>query len=191
MSIPATIDHLLTVEDYLALGVPPSGYTELQVGRLLMSPSPVPDHQHAGRMLANQLDGQVPEQFEVITDVDVDLELAPPDEPGTVRRPDLIIVNRTARQRIRGHGGITRAAEVAVIVEILPPGSERTVRKTKHSEYANAGVPHYWIISLDEPVSVAAYHLTDELGYIDGNDVTGVFDTAEPFPLRVDLERLI
>lgn len=36
--------HLLTVAEYAALGETEPGYTELQEGRLLMSPSPRPVH---------------------------------------------------------------------------------------------------------------------------------------------------
>jgi hypothetical protein len=39
--------HLLTVAEYLEIGEIEPGYSELVEGRLLMSPTPVPDHNYA------------------------------------------------------------------------------------------------------------------------------------------------
>jgi hypothetical protein len=61
----------------------------------------------------------------------------------------------------------------------------------KHGEYADAGIPHYWIVDLDEPVSLLACHLAGEFGYVDGGAVTGVFRAAEPFPVEIDLDALL
>ena len=71
-----------------------------------------------------------------------------------------------------------------------PPGSKRTDHVAKRADYADAGIPHYWIVDLDDPISLVACHLDGELGYIDGGAVTGVFDTTEPFPVRLDLGAL-
>ena len=75
--------HLLTVAEYLEIGEIELGYAELVEGRLLMSPSPVPDHSHAALELAVQLRAQLTPDREVLLDIDVDLELAPPSAPGT------------------------------------------------------------------------------------------------------------
>lgn len=74
--------RLLTIAEYQQLGEIEFGYTELQEGHILLSPSPVPDHNTAMFELGFQLRGQVPAQFEVIPDMDVDLELDGPDQPG-------------------------------------------------------------------------------------------------------------
>ena len=74
-----------------------------------------------------------------------------------------------------------RAAEVLVVVEIVSPGSRRTDHVAKRSEYADAGIPHYWIVDLDEPVSLLDCHLAEGFGYQDGGSIAGVFTTTEPF----------
>ncbi len=135
--------HLLTVSEYLEIGEVEPGYSELVEGRLLMSPSPVPDHNRAAFRIGVALERQLPLEIEAIPDMDVDLQLAPPDAPGTVRRPDLIVVPRDARLRVRREGGVIRASEVLVIVEVLSPGSKRTDNVLKRSEYADAGILHY------------------------------------------------
>ncbi len=182
--------HLLTVTEYLDIGEIEPGYSELVEGRLLMSPSPRADHGHATVELCFRFRQQLPEALEVLPYLDVDLQLAPSDSPGTVRRPDLIVARREARQRVRREGGTIRASEVLLAVEIVSPGSRRMDHMMKRAEYADAGIPHYWIVDLDEPVSLLACHLAGEFGYADGGAVTGTFRTGEPFPAEIDLDAL-
>lgn len=189
-ALPQPPMHLLTVAEYAELGETESGYTELVEGRLLVSPSPVPDHNVACFELAVQLRTQVPEHLEVIQDVDIDLELVPADGPGFSRRPDLIVVQRSARRRVREAGGMIWAAEVVIIIEIVSPGSRRTDHVAKRGEYADAGIPHYWIVDLDEPVSLLDCHVTEGFGYQDAGGATGRFATSHPFTVRVELNRL-
>lgn len=189
-ALPQPPVHLLTVAEYVELGETEPGYTELVEGRLLMSPSPVPDHNVALFELAVQLRPQVPEHLEVIQDVDVDLELAPADGPGFSRRPDLVVVQRSARRRVRETGGLIRAAEVVVVIEIVSPGSRRTDHVVKRGEYADAGIPHYWIVDLDEPVSLLDCYLAEGFGYQDAGGIAVRFATSQPFPVGVELNRL-
>ncbi|MGH3885988.1 MAG: Uma2 family endonuclease, partial [Pseudonocardiaceae bacterium] len=96
-----------------------------------------------------------------------------------------------ARRRVRDEGGLIRAAEVLVVVEIVSPGSRRTDHVAKRSEYADAGIPHYWIVDLDESVSLLDCHLAEGFGYQDGGSIIGVFTTTEPFPVRLQLDQLL
>ncbi len=52
---PVAPPHLLTVAEYLEIGEIELGYSELVEGRLLMSPGPVADHNHAELEMAYQL----------------------------------------------------------------------------------------------------------------------------------------
>jgi Uma2 family endonuclease len=185
------VHSLLTIAEYSELGETESGYTELQEGRLLMSPSPIPDHNLVSMGLAFQLDGQLPGHVRVIQDIDVNLELAPAEQPGFSRRPDLVIVSAEAVKRVRAEGGMLRASDVEVIIEIVSPGSRRTDYVLKHGEYADAGIGHYWIVDITEPVSLVACHLAGELGYQNAPDVTGTFTAVEPFELRIQVDQLL
>lgn len=100
------------------------------------------------------------------------------------------MVDREARLR-RREGGVTRASGVAPVVEFLSPGSRRTDATIKRAEYADAGIPHYWIVDLGEPVSLLACHLAGGFGYVDGAMITGRFTTTDPFPLTLDLDALL
>ena len=186
-AVPLPPAHLLTVGEYAALGEDDSGRSELMEGNLVMSPSPSPDHNMAALRIALQLLPQLPQDLEVITDLDIDLELAPADQPGFSRRPDVIVVQRSARRRVRIEGGLIRASELLVVIEIVSPGSRRTDNVVKRAEYADAGIPHYWIVDIQEPVSLLACHLTDKFGYLDAEVVGGTFASTEPFSVNLDL----
>ncbi|MCP3799132.1 Uma2 family endonuclease [Allokutzneria sp. A3M-2-11 16] len=183
-------DHLLTIEEYAALGETEDGYTELHEGRLLMSPSPSLAHNAVCYRLAAELEAQLPDDLAFIQDLDVNLELAPPGEPGFVRRPDLMVVDSAAWDQVEAEGGLLRAADVRIVVEIVSPGSRRTDYVAKRQVYAEAGIPHCWIIDIEHPVSLTSYSLSEEFSYVDSQAVTGTFTAAEPFPVRIDLERL-
>lgn len=184
-------DHLLTVEEYAALGETDSGFTELVEGRVVMSPSPVADHNVVVFELGGQLAPQLPSHLRVLPETDVNLDLAPPGKPGFSRRPDLLIVERAGIARVRRDKTMLRAEEVAVVIEIVSPGSRRTDYRVKHDEYADAGIPHSWIIDTSEPVSLVACHQAGEFGYMDASAVTGTFTTDVPFPVKIDLDALL
>jgi Uma2 family endonuclease len=184
-------DHLLTIEEYAALGETKSGFTELVEGRVVMSPSPKPRHNRAIYRLVAQLEAQLPDHLDFVPDTDVDLGLAPSDKPGFSRRPDLLIVDKTAIARVDEDNDMLRAEELAVVVEIVSPGSRRTDYQVKHDEYADAGIPHYWIVDITEPVSLVACHQAGVFGYQDAAAVTGTFTTDVPFPVKIDLDALL
>jgi Uma2 family endonuclease len=183
--------QLYTVTEYLGMGEFEPGYAELSEGRLMMTPSPAPRHNRAGFRVALLLDMQMPADFVVVQDVDLDLELAPVDRPGFVRRPDLIVTSRSVLARIECEGGAIRASEVVLVVEIVSPGSVRTDNVVKRGEYADAGVPHYWIVDLSDPVSVLVCHQAGAFGYADGGAVTGTLRVTEPFTAEIVLDDLL
>jgi Uma2 family endonuclease len=174
--------RLLTAAEYLALGEPASGYEELVEGRIVVSPSASREHNHAALMLGMQLHPQLPEDLQILLDTDVDLQLTPPAAPGFVRRPDVLVFRRGADR-------IT-AADVLLAVEVVSPGSVRTDHVVKRGEYADAGIPHHWIIDPAPPVTLVACHLGASFGHLDGGAATGGFTTTDPFPLRIDLDAL-
>lgn len=88
---PWSWPRLFTVDEYFALGETEPGYTELHEGRIVLSPTPTPDHNMVGMELCRQLEPQLPDDLEVIWGVDIDLELVPADRPGFSRRTDNVI----------------------------------------------------------------------------------------------------
>jgi Uma2 family endonuclease len=183
--------HLLTIAEYAALGETEHGYTELIEGRLMMSPSPAFKHSRAMVRLCTHLAPQIPTDLELVLELDVDLKLAPAGEPGFSRRPDLLVVKAGTGERIEAEGGVVQAPEVILAVEIVSPSSKRIDHVHKRQDYADAGIPNYWIIDIDEPISLTVCRLTDDFGYVDDQTATGVFRTEVPFPAEIDLGRLV
>lgn len=181
----------LTVAEYLAIGEIEPGYTELVEGRIVMSPGPIPRHGRAQLRLAEQLSTCLPDGVEALPEIDIDLSLSGPDGPGWSRRPDVVVAPRAAYDRIDREGGMLAASEVLLAVEIVSTGSRRTDHVTKRSEYADAGIPHYWIVDLSDPVSLLDCHLAGEFGYADGGVVTGTYSATAPFPVELDLDALV
>lgn len=181
----------MTAAEYAALPEDNDHVYELQDGHVIMSAKPIPRHQRALFRLGVQLQSQIPAHLELLLDVDLDMELAPPTQPGTVRIPDLVIITREAYRRVDEEGGFLKAGECVLAVEIHSPGSYRTDQAIKHSEYADAGIGHYWMIDLLGGPSLTACHLGGPFGYVNDAPVTGSFTTEAPFPAAVDLAALV
>ncbi|MGW6447753.1 Uma2 family endonuclease [Lentzea sp. NPDC055074] len=172
---------LLTVAQYARLGG--AGCTELVEGRLITSPARPSSHNFACGNLIMQLAAQLPAHLGVVYGPDVDLELAPPDAPGFVRRPDVVVCHR-------GSQDVLRAAEVVIAVEVVSPDSRYTDRRAKRLDYAEAGIPFYWIVDL-APLSLTALRLGPDRRYGEVPAAAEVHESAEPFPVRIRLDQLI
>ena len=63
-------------------------------------------------------------------------------------------------------------------------------RVLKFSEYADAGIPQYWIIDLGEPTSLTAYVLVDGDYELSGEHTGQVELSVAGHPVGVDLDAL-
>jgi Uma2 family endonuclease len=59
----------------------------------------------------------------------------------------------------------------------------------KLGEYAEAGIPHYWLIDLKQPATLTAYNLVDGR-YEVATKATESVTLTEPATLTVDVSRL-
>ncbi|GAA2661442.1 MULTISPECIES: Uma2 family endonuclease [Actinosynnema] len=152
---------------------------ELVAGELVPVPPPAPRHQVACARLATILDVAPGRTAVLRTDVVVG--------PATVRAPDVVVVPsaRLDEEPVRFD-----AEDVLLAVEVVSPGTGRTDRVTKLAEYRDAGIPDYWIIELDDPVSLTAFTLVDG-EYRRVASGSGEVELASPFPLVVDLAELL
>jgi Uma2 family endonuclease len=180
-AVPWPPNRLLSAAEFTALPEDNSRRYELEEGVLIVTPRPSAPHQRTIYRLIPKLNEQLPTEWEALGEVEVIVE---DGELGTVRIPDVVVTQADFL------GAQVPAADVLIAVEIISPGSRRTDTVTKPVEYAEAGIPHYWVIDLEPPVSLTAYHLAGDFGYQEAPAVTGEFVTAAPFPLRVDLAAL-
>jgi Uma2 family endonuclease len=183
MSTAAWPDHLLTLAEWDALPEDPSRRYELIEGVLLVVPRPARMHQRAMVRLTSELDQQLPDDLTALADVEVVIDAR---HPGTVRVPDVVVVSSRRAEEARSR---LTAADVLVAVEIVSPGTGRTDRVTKFTEYADAGIAHYWVLDLDPPATLTAYTLVDgDLELV--AEATGVLMLNSPTPVRLDLDGL-
>lgn len=126
--------------------------------------------------------------YETNTEVDVLLWEVPP----TARKPDAVL-----HTCVPDFEQLT-AADCLIVAEVLSTWSSRRDRVHKMSDYADAGIPHYWLLTFDKvgAVSVERYALLGRRTYTHiGTSHRDMGPTAvsvsDPFPLTLawaDLE---
>jgi len=89
-----------------------------------------------------------------------------------------------------GQRGLTTASDLVLAVEVLSPSSVRTDTVTKPVDYADAGIPNYWVIDPNSPVTATVYHLVDG-AYEESQRAAGQFTVSEPCALTIDLDALL
>jgi Uma2 family endonuclease len=187
MEEPAVIlswpNHPLTLEEWEALPEDSAMRLELAEGMLVMCPAPSPRHQKARTRLGTLLDDQLPDTLTGLLDVEVLITLV----PLTIRAPD-VLVTRTAL--FETNPPRYPAADVFLAVEILSTGTRRVDRVLKFSEYAEAGIPQYWIVDLDDPTSLLAYVLVDGNYELSGEHTGTVALDGAGHPVSIDLPAL-
>ncbi|GHH51022.1 Uma2 family endonuclease [Lentzea cavernae] len=142
-----------------------------------------PPHQKAKSRLAYWLDEQLPPSLVSYQDVDVVIDRS--SRP-TVRKPDIVVVTAEAADRNPKRFDVK---DVVLAVEIVSPGSERVDRVTKPMQYAKAGIAHYWLVELGDPISLTAFELVDGI-YKLVEDGVGEVQLTRPAPLAFDLDAL-
>lgn len=175
--------HLLTLQEWDALPEDTSRHYELAEGVLLVSPKPAPLHQIAMGNLMVDLNRQLPGTLVATQDTEV---VVNPRFPATVRAPDVLV---TSASRIRQNPPRFDAGDVLLAIEIISPGSSTVDRIHKLAEYAQAGIPHYWLVDLKQPATLTAYNLVDGSYEIAAKSTESVTLT-EPATLTVDVSRL-
>lgn len=92
-------------------------------------------------------------------------------------------MRNTAGDRVDEECGLLRASDIVLVVEVVEPHSRRTDFVVKRADYADAGIPGYWVIDLEPLVSLTPYR--------DAPAVTREFITTAPFPLTVRVDTLL
>lgn len=150
---------------------------ELVAGRLEVSPAPVSLHTLIESRLTIHLGANAPDEHMVLTGPRINLNAA-----GTHHRiPDVAVIRAEDFER-----PYLRQPPLLVI-EVVSPESVFRDHHTKAREYAEFGIPSYWIVNpvLDKP-SIVELRLHRGT-YREAAQVfdTDVFATKEPFPIRV------
>ncbi|KHO24900.1 Uma2 family endonuclease [Mycolicibacterium setense] len=149
---------LLSLEQWDALELDPTRRWELSEGTLIMSPRPQLGHQRISKRLVRLLDDHLPDGLEAFPEIEV---ITNATFPPSVRDPDIVVIPDAVERRLAR----VPAADVALVVEIVSPGSRGTDHVMKLHEYAKAGIPNYWIVDPDAPAQdrFIAYRLDGEI----------------------------
>lgn len=176
-------DHLLTLDEWDELPEDNARHYELVEGVLSVTPKPLPAHQKACGRLMWWLDDQLPEGLAAYLDIEVTVKEG---FPPSVRAPDVVV---TTVDAVAGGQSRISASDVLIAVEIMSPGTVRTDRLVKPMEYAEAGIPAYWCIDIEAPVTLTSYRLVDG-NYRADIQATGRFFTEFPVSVAINLDNL-
>ena len=164
-------------------------------GQVVFMQAPSRDHQKAASRfwvalhgLATKHAANTGQCLDSSPDADLRLENAPLHH----RRPDVIVFRCIERD------AVPSPADTLLVIEVVSPTSRVTDKIDKLGEYAEAGVPHYWIVETRNGAisSVTWYALpSDDKRY----EVRACWTPAEapdgirasePFPVRIGWDEL-
>jgi Uma2 family endonuclease len=176
-------NHPITLEEWEALPEDSANKLEVAEGMLVMSPRPLIRHQLAGMRLGLLFGAQLPADLIGVTDAEVLLTR----DPLTIRAPDVIV---TRSELIESNEPRCQPSDVLLAVETLSTGTRRVDRVLKFSEYAEAGIPQYWIVDLDAPTSLLAYILVGGNYELSGEHTGSATLDVAGHPVSIDLPAL-
>lgn len=168
-----------TIDD---LGDLPEGYRyEIFDGSLLVSPTPPVPHGRATTNLDRILDRAAPARFYV----------SPAGFGVSIKGgasylvPDIVVVARSAVER---GGPYLLPPDVFLAVEVMSPSNSKNDTVLKRHEYAEAGIPQYWLVD-QKARTLTVLRLDDETGrYVESAVVPAgeVWKTDDPYPVSLD-----
>lgn len=175
---------LITLSDWDNLDPDEGHHIECVEGILVVAPKPYPLHQTACAELVHTLKNQL-RSHGLSATLDTDVVLT--RSPLTVRAPDVVVARR---ERMRANPARFESRDVVLAVEIVSVSSRRTDRVTKASEYAEAGIPEYWILEGD-PMVLSVYTLQSGTYRLTGEHVGNADLTVSGAAVHLDLAALL
>jgi Uma2 family endonuclease len=152
-------------------------------GVIAVSPQPYPRHQFAAHDLHWRMNEQLPRNLVTLGEVEVVVA----DPPLTIRIPDRVV---TRTELYEENPPRLAAADVLLAIEVLSDGTRRVDRVLKFSEYAEAGIPQYWMVDVDETVSLLSYVLVDGTYELSGEHTGSATLDVAGHPVSIDLPAL-
>ena len=186
MSVPAVHEYgPYTLYDLDAL--PEDGKRYELADGWLTELSPSPWHDHAADRLKDIL-----KDAAKLAGAEVYVAGGPNDitTPAGVRKPDVFVVPRDiARTAISGKVRTYYAGDLLLVAEVISPrsGSEQVDRVRKVREYAQAGIPRYWIVDLEPQPRITVLTLRGDEYVLHGEIRAGhTLAASHPFTISFD-----
>lgn len=171
-----------TTEDLDAM--PEDGHRrELLDGTLIMSPSPSGAHQIIAGLLMATLREGCPDTFEVTQGVEIRFSRQRSFIPDVLAVTEAAAARRTSKYEPH---------EVVLAVEVVSPGSQSMDRVMKPALYAQAGIPFYWRVEVEDGNVVVYTYRIDAVHevYQETGRWTKFVDTGEPWPVNLSISRI-
>jgi len=195
-TIPFWLTQSLTAEQWEAMPEQICRRIEVVDGHVIFMQSPTYDHQSASLGLAYAIrrDARVyATSNELCLQTTQDFDLRIDNSPLHHRKPDVIVHDCLRDQRSR-----PRPSDTYLVVEIVSPSSRVTDKIEKLAVYAEAGVPHYWIVETRNGAisSVTWYALPEDDKRYEVRACWTPAETpegiraSEPFPVRIAWDEL-
>ena len=167
-AVPANLQpEPITVEIWRNLPEEFSRQVEVVNGQVVRAEKPSRAHQAAAIRVAAMLDAAAQAYMErnpgTCLDTSSDFDVLLWEIPAaTIRSPDAALFD-CAPNDVRP----LPASLVKVVVEVVSPGSRKADKLDKMAEYADAGIPFYWLVWLsgDHVLSIDIHVLDHTLGY--------------------------
>jgi Uma2 family endonuclease len=159
-------------------------HTELIDGTLVFRMSPQRYwHSRVIAALTYALDAQAPDDIAVVSEMTVRLDERSRPEPDIVASVAPVDDNRTW----------FAPDEVLLVIELVSPESEHRDRTVKLRKYAEAGIPHFWLIEEEAGTAVVhVYELDKPTGaYVATEVCRATLELPVPFPISIDLTTLV
>lgn len=155
---------------------------ELLDGVLLVHPSPAAAHQSIAARLMVALEDTCPQDLQATAAVHIRLG----ERQSFI--PDVLVATDVAARR---KGTFYTPAEVVLAVEIVSATSQAMDWVLKPVLYAQAGIPHYWVVETDNDIAVHTFKL-DPVGqvYARSATFTDVVSVDEPWRMQIPVSRL-
>lgn len=132
-------------------------FVELSDGELIMPPLPGEDHQYGSIELVFWLKQHVDEHnLGIVRYAPLPVRLW----EGKIREPDVLFISKDHLDRV----GKQAYGPPDWVAEIISPGTRRTDEVEKLAEYAQAGIPEYWLLD-PENRTIRVYRLGEGSAY--------------------------
>jgi Uma2 family endonuclease len=197
MSAPTVAENPISsrADQWSLIQPPPEGYTaddldripdlpphtELIDGSLVLVSPQKRFHMRMLRLLEMQMVMQVPE--EIAVEREMTTVLGERQRP----EPDLLLVRAEASQDEDGTS--VDSADVLLAVEVVSPESEVRDRERKPQIYAQAGIPHFWLVDRDDQGPVVYVYELEPVhkSYASSGVYRERLKLNVPCPLDIDL----
>lgn len=193
--VPYWLSGVLTAEMWDELPESICRRIEVIDGQVVFMQSPSEDHQGAALVLPAALNPKMrayAEEHDLCLKVRQEYDLRLADDPLHHRKPDVIVY-----KCVEG-GARPRPQDTLLVIEIISPSSRVIDKIDKLGEYAEAGVPHYWIVETRAGAisTVTWYALPEDDKRYEVRACWTPAETPEgiraeePFPIRIAWDEL-